>query len=58
MTASPPNKTCDFCGEEVPVRLIDHDGYIPDELICEECFSHELMGWDDLPLPKWPEEEQ
>ena len=49
---------CCFCGEEVPVRLIDNDGYAPDALVCEECFSHELVGWDDLPEAKLPLDEQ
>ena len=53
----PPDKLCSFCGEEVPVRVIDNDGYIPDELICEECFTHDLMCWDDLPAAKFPKEE-
>ena len=47
-TAYPPDTSCDFCGENVPVRLVDNDGYAPDELICEECFSHELAGWDGV----------
>ena len=43
---------CAFCGEDRPVRLLDYDGYAPDELICEDCFSHELASWDDLPEVK------
>ncbi len=40
---------CDTCGELVPVRVIDNQGYEPDELVCEECFSHDVATWDDLP---------
>ena len=59
-TAFPPtdeDRSCDYCGELVPVRVIDNDGYAPNELVCEDCFTHDLAGWDDLPEPKWPEEE-
>lgn len=57
MTARAPIKTCDYCDEEAPVRLIDNDGYVPDELICEACFYHDVASWDDLPMPKSPEDE-
>lgn len=43
---------CDMCGEVAVLRTKDHDGYIPDEHICEACFSSgdDCMCWDDLPL--------
>lgn len=44
-------KPCDFCGESKPVRVLDRMGYAPDELICEDCFSHDEAYWDCLPLP-------
>lgn len=42
-------RICDCCEEEAEVRVLAHSGYIPDGLVCEECFCHELMCWDDLP---------
>ena len=57
LTAYPPDRSCSFCGEEVPVRVIDNDGNAPNELICEECCPHELMCWDYLPEAKFPKEE-
>lgn len=43
---------CDMCGEVAVLRTKDHDGCIPDEHICEACFSSgdDCMCWDDLPL--------
>ena len=61
LTAYPPTdekRACTYCGETEPVRVIDNDGYAPNELICEDCFSHDVMCWGDLPAPKWPREEQ
>jgi TPP-dependent 2-oxoacid decarboxylase len=46
-------KQCSYCGEEVPVRLIDNDGYTANELVCEDCFYHSVMSWDDLPEPEF-----
>lgn len=48
---------CGYCGEYGPVRLLDHDGYAPNEVICEDCFLHDEMCWDDLPEPKMEPEE-
>lgn len=49
--------SCSVCGEHNPVRVLDYDGYLPNELICEDCFSHDVMCWDDLPDAKLPREE-
>jgi len=57
LTAYPPDKSCSVCGEEKPVRVLDYDGYAPNELICEDCFSHDVAYWDCLSEPKWPKEE-
>ena len=57
-TLEPVDRACTYCGEHNPVQVIDNDGYSPNELICEECFSHELMTWDDLPEARFPREEQ
>jgi hypothetical protein len=57
LTAYPPDTSCSYCGEHAPVRVIDNDGYAPNELVCEDCFSHDLATWDDLPWPKFPKEE-
>ena len=50
--------SCSFCGEYVPVRVIDNDGYAPNELICEGCFADDEAYWDCLPWPIFPKEEQ
>lgn len=50
--ARAPIQECSFCGEFSPVRLIDKDGRAPDDLVCKACFSHEMAGWDDLPMPR------
>lgn len=50
------DKSCAYCGEDKPVRVLDYDGYAPNEVICAECFSHGEMCWDDLQLPIWPRE--
>lgn len=57
MTNYPPDHCCSSCGEVVPVRTLDYDGYMPNELICEGCFRHEVMCWDDLPQAVFPREE-
>ena len=50
------DRLCEYC-DSPNVRIIDNDGYAPNELICEEHFSHDEISWDDLPLPTWPKKE-
>ncbi len=44
---------CAYCDQDDPakLRVIDCDGYIPDDYICAECFTGTDDGpcWDDLP---------
>lgn len=47
------SRGCGYCGAR-SVRVIDNDGYVPNELVCDDCFTHEVVCWDDLPLPRWP----
>ncbi len=57
-TFEPVDTSCSYCGEAVPVRVLDNDGYAPNELICNDCFTHEVMCWNDLPEAKLQKDEQ
>ena len=49
----PLSPECHYCGDnKSELRVLEYDGYIPDELTCEECFSGADDGpyFDDLPL--------
>ena len=35
----PTSIECYACGATDDLRIVDHDGYVPDDLVCADCWN-------------------